>query len=48
MRNFLTGLVLGLLAMYWYQSQHNWLRAALEDLWARASAPPVPITRQLP
>jgi hypothetical protein len=48
MRNFLTGLVVGLLSMYWYQSQQNWLRATLEDLWARASAPPTPITRRLP
>jgi len=48
MRNFLTGLLLGLLSMYWYQSQNNWLRATVEDLWARASAPPTPITRRLP
>ena len=41
MRNFVLGLVLGVLATYWYLTQGDSLRLAVEELWERASSPPV-------
>lgn len=42
MKDFVVGLLLGLLAMYWYLTQGDTIRMAVESMWARASsAPPV-------
>lgn len=43
MRNFLLGLVLGVLATYWYLTQADSLRTRLADLWDWASSPPAAV-----
>jgi len=44
-KNFMTGLLLGWLATYWYFTQGAFVRGMVDDFWARASAPP-PLARQ--
>ena len=41
-RNFLVGLMLGVLATYWYLTQMPYTRALVEDWWDRASQAPAP------
>ena len=49
MRNFLFGLLLGVLATYWYLSDGASVRTTVTDLWERASAPPhPPAARRIP
>ena len=40
MRNFLAGLMLGVLATYWYLTQIPYTHTLLDDWWERASRPP--------
>ena len=40
MRNFWAGLLIGVLATYWYFTQGNYVRALAASWWAQASAPP--------
>jgi hypothetical protein len=47
-RNFLAGLLLGVLATYWYFTQGDYTRAVVASYWARASAPPHPVAHQKP
>src|SRR5262245_44120261 len=42
MRNFLFGLLIGVLATYWYLTQADVLRGTVDDFWERASSPPAP------
>jgi hypothetical protein len=39
-RNFLAGLLLGVLGTYWYMTQGDRLRVVAQELWTRASSPP--------
>jgi len=39
-RNFVAGLLLGVLATYWYLVQMPYTRALIAELWERASEPP--------
>ncbi len=41
MRNFLTGLLLGVLATYWYLTQREYTQSLVEEMWERASRAPV-------
>ena len=45
MKNFLTGLLLGWLATYWYFTEGDYFRMAMSDFWQRASSPPA-VARQ--
>ena len=40
MKNFLTGLLLGVLVTYWYLHQSDHTRNLVSDWWARASSAP--------
>lgn len=40
MKNFLTGLLLGVLATYWYLTQMTYTQSLLGEMWQRASSPP--------
>jgi len=40
MRNFLFGLLLGVLGTYWYLTQADMLRSTVDEFWERASSPP--------
>jgi hypothetical protein len=40
-RNFLAGLLLGALGMYWYLTQGDYVRTTVSRYWARASSSPV-------
>ena len=44
-RSFWAGLLLGVMATYWYFTQGDYVRAVVATYWARASAPP-PFTHQ--
>ncbi len=49
MKNFLAGLLLGMLATYWYLTDGASVRTTVSDLWERASAPPrPPAARRVP
>ena len=48
MRNFLAGLLLGVLATYWYFTQGDYARAVVALYWARASAPPPFVAHRKP
>jgi hypothetical protein len=39
-RNFLAGLVLGVLGTYWYLTQMSYTQSLLGEMWDRASRPP--------
>ncbi len=39
MKSFCAGLLVGIVATYWYFTQGANIRAFAESLWARASAP---------
>jgi hypothetical protein len=39
-KNFVLGFLLGGLCAYWYFSEGALFRGAVDDWWARASAPP--------
>jgi hypothetical protein len=48
-RNFLAGLLLGVLVAYWYLTDGASVRTTVSDLWERASAPPrPPAVRRVP
>jgi hypothetical protein len=40
MRNFLFGLLVGVLGTYWYLTQADMLRSTVDEFWERASSPP--------
>ena len=46
-RSFWAGLLLGVVATYWYFTQGDHVRAMVAAWWARASAPP-PFAHQKP
>lgn len=48
MKNFLVGLIVGLLSMYWYLTQMDNTRTALGDMWDRASSGPPPVVKRWP
>jgi hypothetical protein len=39
-KNFAVGLLLGVLAMYWYLTQRDYTQSLLVEMWSRASGPP--------
>jgi hypothetical protein len=41
-KNFLMGLLLGVLVTYWYLTDGLSVRTTVAELWERASAPPRP------
>ena len=46
MRNFLVGLLLGVLGTYWYLTQMAYTQSLLAEMWGRASrAPAAPSQR---
>ena len=46
MRNFLVGLLLGVLGTYWYLTQMAYTQSLLAEMWVRASrAPAAPSQR---
>ena len=47
-RSFWAGLLIGVMATYWYFTQGDYVRAVVALYWARASAPPHPIAHQKP
>ena len=40
MRNFLAGLLLGVLSTYWYLTQMTYTQSLLAEMWERASRAP--------
>lgn len=40
MKNFVMGLLLGVLGTWWYLTNGGTVRTSVEDWWERASAPP--------
>jgi hypothetical protein len=46
-KNFWTGLLLGVLGTYWFLTQGATVQNAMNRWWARASAPPASTARHL-
>jgi hypothetical protein len=46
-KNFVFGLLVGVVGTWWYLTSGGTVREAVDDWWARASAPP-PSQRALP
>ena len=47
-RSFWAGLLLGVMATYWYFTQGDYVRAVVASYWARASAPPPFVAHRKP
>jgi hypothetical protein len=45
-KNFFSGLLLGILGAYWYLTQAESVRLMVNDLWIQASSPAAPIARR--
>ena len=40
MKNFVAGLLIGVLATYWYLTQRDYTQSLMVEMWSRASRPP--------